>query len=353
MVCTGPVTTGARRTTAYAPGRVNVIGDHTDYMGGFVMPMAIDLGTTVTVEHGGATISLRSATEDSPAVVPLGLADPSRTEPAWARFVAGVVAELRPDVGAHGTVATTLPVGAGLASSAALEVAVALALGFDGPPVELAQLCRQAEQRASGVPCGIMDQLASAAGVERSLLLIDCRELSVTSVLLPDGVAVVGVHSGQSRTLAGSAYADRRAECEAAELQIGPLRDAELADVARMHDPLLRRRARHVVTENGRVHAFAAALAAGDLAGAGRLMAQSHASLRDDFEVSTPALDGLAASLAALDGVFGARMTGGGFGGVVVALVREAAVGEVAAAVKGRQWWRFTPSGGATVTVTG
>jgi len=342
--------TSPRRTTAYAPGRVNVIGDHTDYTGGFVLPMAIDLGTTVTVERDGTSVHLRSDVERSPASVPLDIADPFRAEPAWARYVAGIVAEVQPHVGARGTVHTTLPVGAGLGSSAALEVAVALALGFDGAPLDLARLCRRAEERASGVPCGIMDQLASIAGVRGSLLLIDCRALSVTPTPLPEGAAVLGVHSGQARTLAGSAYADRREECEAAEAEIGPLRDASPRDVDAVHEPLLRRRARHVVTENARVLAFAGALARGDLVGAGLLMVESHASLRDDFEVSTPAVDELVSALTTIDGVLGARMTGGGFGGVVVALVREDAIGSVGASVGNRRWWRFVPSGGAVVS---
>ena len=326
--------------TAYAPGRVNVIGDHTDYTGGLVLPMAIDLGTTVRVERTGTTVTLRSGDEGEPAVVELDVARPEAAEPAWARYVAGVVAELQPTVGAVGTVSTTLPIGAGLSSSAALEVGVALALGFDGTPLALAQLCQRAEQRASGVPCGIMDQLASAAGVEGALLLIDCRSLTVTPHVLGENLAVSAVHSGQERTLAGSAYADRRAECEAAEREIGPLRDATLADVAALRDDLLRRRARHVVTENARVTAFVEALSVEDAAAAGVLMLESHASLRDDFEVSTPVLDALVERLATTAGVFGARLTGGGFGGAVVALT------EPVVDVGG---WRLRPSAGASV----
>jgi len=251
--------------------------------------------------------------------------------------VAGVVAEVRPDEGATGTVATTLPVGAGLSSSAALEVAVALALGFTGPPVELAQVCQRAEHAASGVPSGIMDQLASAAGVAGSALLIDCTTLERTPVPLPTDVEVVVVHSGEARALAGSAYAERRRQCEAAEEVIGPLPSAPLDAVAAIDDPVVRRRARHVVTENARVRQAAAALAAGDPAAAGRAMVASHASLRDDFEVSTPALDRLVAELAATPGVFGARLTGAGFGGCAVALTRPGAVdrGWVVRAVDG------------------
>ncbi len=314
------------RVRAFAPGRVNLIGDHTDTTGGLVLPMAIHLGTTVDVERGGDAVRLRSATEDEPAEIPLDVADAAAASPAWARYVAGVVAELRPPVGAVGTVATTLPVGAGLSSSAALEVAVALALGFAGPPVALAQACQRAEHAASGVPSGIMDQLASVAGVAGAALLIDCTTLERTPVPVPAGVEVVVVHSGEARTLAGSAYAERRRECEAAEVEVGPLRSAPLDALDAIADPVVRRRARHVVTENARVREAAAALAAGDPRTAGRAMAASHTSLRDDFEVSTPALDRLVGELAATPGVFGARLTGAGFGGCAVALTRPGAV---------------------------
>ncbi|MDQ1395613.1 MAG: galactokinase [Acidimicrobiaceae bacterium] len=306
-------------TVAFAPGRVNLIGDHTDYTGGLVLPMAIELGTTVTLMRGGNVVELRSV-----AAVDRG----------WTRYVNGVVAELGVSFGATGTVTTDLPIGAGLSSSAALEVAVALALGFEGPKLELAQLCQRAEQRASGVPCGIMDQLASVEGVEGSALLIDCSSLSVTPVPLPDDVAVVVIHSGQERALAGSAYAERRAQCEAAEALIGPFRSASLADAESIADPVLRRRARHVITENARVRQFVGASAPV----AGRLMTSSHASLRDDFEVSTPVLDALVDRLVSTPGVYGARLTGARFGGCVVALTPPGAL---------KEGWTFKPSAGA------
>ena len=330
----------AGRIRAHAPGRVNLIGDHTDYTGGFVLPMAVEWGTTVEVQRGGRRVELVSDTEPQPAVVDLPVADPAAVDPPWARYVAGVVAVMEPEVGATGTVHTTLPVGGGLSSSAALEVAVALALGFDGGPVELAQACQRAENLASGVPSGVMDQLASAAGIPGHALLIDCTTLDITGVALPPGIDVVVADSGQSRTLAGSAYAERRAQCEAAEKVVGPLRQASVEDLAAIDDEVLRRRARHVVTENRRVLDFARCLAAGDLAGAGRLMAASHASLRDDFEVSSPALDRVVERLSATPGVHGARLTGGGFGGCAVALA------DAGAAAEG---WRLHPSGGATV----
>jgi galactokinase len=318
---------------------VNLIGDHTDYTGGLVLPMAIDRATTVELERGGDVVELRSSAESVPARVPLDVADPAAVTPAWGRYAAGVVAELRPATGGRGHVTTTLPVGAGLSSSAALEVAIALALGFTGTPVALARTCQRAEHRASGVPSGVMDQLASAAGVAGSALLIDCASLAITPIAIPGDVSVVVVHSGQPRTLAGSPYADRRAACHAAEQRIGPLRHASLETVEGLDDPVLRRRARHVVTENARVEAAAAALARGDLVTAGRLMVESHASLRDDFEVSTPALDQLVAGLVATPGVFGARLTGAGFGGCAVALVAPGAD------VEGE---RVRPAAGAT-----
>jgi galactokinase len=315
--------------TATAPGRVNLIGDHTDTTGGLVLPMAVHLATTVSGRRGGDHVSLRSADEPEPAAVPLDVIDPAGLAPDWARYVAGVVAELGPTVGFTGEVVTTLPVGAGLSSSAALEVAVALALGFEGTPLELARLAQRAEQRASGVPCGIMDQLTSAAGSTGHALLIDCHALAIEPVPLPEAVEVRVVHSGESRRLAGSAYGERRAALQAAEEVVGPLRRiADPVQLDRLDDPVLVRRARHVVTENARVRTVAAALRAGDLVTAGGAMAASHASLRDDFEVSTPALDALVDRLGAITGVHGVRLTGAGFGGCVVALTEPHALAE-------------------------
>lgn len=329
---------------ARAPGRVNLIGDHTDHTGGLVLPMAIDLATTVEIELGGDVVVLHSAIESEPAVVPLDSTDPSSIRPGWARYVAAVVAAVDPTTGGTGTVATTLPVGAGLSSSAALEVAVALALGFDGTALELAQLGQRAEQTASGVPCGIMDQLASAAGVAGHALRIDCTTLEVRPVPMPPDVDVLVVHSGEARSLAGSAYAERAEACQRAEALIGPLRTASLADVAAIGDPVVRRRARHVVTENARVDDLVAALAAGDRTGLAEVMAASHASLRDDFDVSTAALDATVDQLVGTSGVIGARLTGAGFGGCAVALAEAGAP-----LPEGRQAWRVQASDGASV----
>ena len=336
------------RVRARAPGRVNLIGDHTDYTGGLVLPMAVDLGTTVVLARGGRVVDLESREERSRAVVAIDATDAEGVVPDWARYVAGVVAVLRPAEGGTGTVQTELPLGAGLSSSAALELALALALGFRGPVVELALACQRAERIATGTPTGIMDQLVCAAGVAGHALLIDCSSLAMEPVALPGGVSVLAAHSGERRSVGTSAYADRRRDCIAAEELIGPLRSATLADVVRLEDPVLRRRARHVVTENARVRDFAACLRTLDLRGAGQLMLDSHASLRDDFEVSTPALDALVERLTRLPGVHGARLTGAGFGGCVVALVDEDARGEVEHGSGARGWWlRAAP--GATV----
>ena len=303
---------------AYAPGRVNLIGDHTDYAGGLVLPFAIDLGTTVVYrpDPAATTVTLTSASESEPAVVPLDDPIGAASGGAWTRYIAGVVSEVTPPHGGTGEVTTTLPIGAGLSSSAAIEVATALALGFDGEPLELARACQRAEQRAAGVPSGLMDQLASAAGVDGHALLIDFSAVTVTPMPVPGDVQVVVIHSGQERTLAGSGYATRRAELEAG-------------------DP---RRVRHVDSENQRVRDAAEALAAGDVETVGRLMVESHVSLRDDYEVSTPVLDALVERLLAVDGVLGARLTGAGFGGCVVALTRPDVLDE---------GWVVRPSAGA------
>jgi galactokinase len=330
--------------TARAPGRVNLIGDHTDYTGGLVLPMAIDRWTAIRGERGGGEVILRSESEPEIARLPLEVADPQSVTPSWARYVAGVIAELRPAMGFVGDVTTTIPIGAGLSSSAALEVAIAVALGWSGDMLDLARLCQRAEQRASGVPCGIMDQLICAEGSPGGALLIDCDDLTGRKVIvpLPADVEVVVVHSGESRSLAGSSYADRVRECAAAEAVIGPLRAATVGDVIRIEETVVRARARHVVTENARVRAFAAALEAHDLDTAGQIMDASHASLRDDYEVSTPTLDALTETLRSRPGVHGARLTGAGFGGCVVALCAVGAVRDLG--------WVVRPTIGASVT---
>ena len=283
-----------------APGRVNLIGDHTDYTGGMVLPMTIDRWTEIRAIPA-ETISLRSDDEPHLAELPLEIDDPQSVEPHWARYIAGVVAEMQPYVGLTGTIATDIPIGAGLSSSAALELAAALALGFEGDPLSLAQLCRRAEIRASGVPCGIMDQLIIAAGRAGHALLIDCGDVTIEPVKIPDDVEVV-VQFVAQRALVSSAYARRVAECEAAEAAIGPLRTATLGDTLSIADETIRSRAQHVISENQRVRDFADALNSGALDAAGSLMVASHASLRDLYHTSTPVMDAAVEQLNAQPG---------------------------------------------------
>jgi len=310
------------------------MGDHTDYNEGFVLPVAIDLECIVTAEpRSDGRISIASMGEVAELAAD-GSLDPRTARPEWARYVAGVARALdrrgRPSVGIDASVQSTVPAGSGLSSSAALEVAVALALvdaaDFALEGLDLALACQESEHLATGVPSGIMDQLASIAGVAGSALQIYCRSLTVETVVLPATVAILAVHSGIPRTLENSAYADRRAACEAAARRLGvpTLRDASLEQVR--DDPV----ARHVVSESLRVLATAEALRRGNLDLVGRLLTESHASLRDDFHVSTPELDILVEELEHA-GAYGARLTGAGFGGAVVALAAAEQADAIAA----------------------
>ncbi len=301
-----------------APGRVNLIGEHTDYTGGLVFPIAIDRWTEVI---GQRSDRLQVSSDDGEGDIDLALADchDPGSIAGWGRYVAAVADEVGNGNGLAAHVTTTIPVGAGLSSSAALEMAIGLALGFDGSAQQLAELGRRAEHRATGVPTGIMDQLCIAAAKDAHATLIDCRSLAITHVPIPTDVDIV-VRFIAHRTLQGSAYADRVHECATAEALIGPLRDATVADLTGIDDDVVRRRARHAITENLRVLDFAAALAAGDYSAAGEVMTRGHQSLRHDYETSTAVMDAAVAELTATPGVYGARMTGGGFGGCVVAL---------------------------------
>ena len=333
---------------AIAPGRVNIIGDHTDYTGGLVLPMTIDRGTVIEGQRGGDTVALTSADERDPAVVPLDVVDPFTVSPQWGRYVAGVVAEMRPQRGFKGRVTTTIPSGAGLSSSAALEVAVGLVLGFTGTPTKLALMAQRAEQVASGVPCGIMDQLSIAAGSELGPTLIDCHSLSIDVVPFPEDLDIV-VAYGHHRTLLGSEYATRVKECAEAEAIIGPLRLATPSDTSQILDAVVRSRARHVIGENQRVRDFIAAIRANARAAAGRLMVESHNSLRDDYATSTTQMDALVRDLCERKGVWGARMTGGGFGGCAVALAERGAIKTDEAS----KVWVVRPAKGAHVVHAG
>ena len=303
--------------------------------------MAVENGITIDGRRDGPAIDLVSDGQPGRLRLPLPFGtDPAAVQPAWGRYVAGVAQILKAADGFTGHMSSTLPAGSGLSSSAAVEVAVAAALRFDGSPEALARAAQEAEHVASGVPCGIMDQLASVRGVAGHALLIDCRTLEVIEVPVPDDAEIRIIPSGQARALAESEYAERRLACEAAARLIGPLRDAQTADVESIVDPTLRARARHVVTENLRVLDFAAALTAGDLDGCGRLMAESHGSLARDFEVSTDRLDQLVSELNDHPDVYGARLTGAGFGGCAVALCRPGRV---------QPGWAVRPGPGAWI----
>lgn len=340
----------------HAPGRANLIGEHTDHTDGLVLPAAIDRGITLTGDLGGDRIRLTS--DGAEEVVDLA-ADGSETPAGgFGRFVAAVAAELdlvgRSPVGVTGSITSDLPQGAGLSSSAALEVVVATALceaaGFALEPLDLAALCRAAEHRAVGVPSGIMDQAASILGLAGHGVLLDCGTLEHRLVALPGGHLVLILDSGVRRRLESSGYGQRTQELGAALHVLGGRRPADVdpAELPALLPELASvpgRRLRHVVTENARVRQAAAAFEAGDLARIGAIFAAGHASLRDDFEVSIPELDALV-ELAVDAGAAAARMTGGGFGGAAIALVAEDRAAEVGGVVMAGYRQRFPRSEG-------
>ncbi|MBQ0959761.1 galactokinase [Ideonella sp. 4Y11] len=340
------------QTLVQAPGRVNLIGEHTDYNDGFVLPCAIDFHTVVAIgprRDGRVRViaaDLNHAGDEFTLGETIAHAGPRS---AWADYVRGAVQmavrEGLPLAGANLAIAGDVPQGAGLSSSAALEVAVLQALKslLDSPvpsPTRLAQLAQAAENDYVGCQCGIMDQLISACGRADHALLIDCRSLEARPAPLPDDMAVMIVHSRVRRGLVESAYNERRQQCEQAARHLGVshLRDASLTQLvaAGWHlDDVVFRRARHVITENARTLAAHEALTRGDLVTMGRLMAESHVSMRDDFEITVPAIDDLVTLLQAEIGPQGgARMTGGGFGGCCVALMPTDQTERVAAAVE-------------------
>lgn len=340
-----------------APGRANLIGEHTDHTDGMVLPAAIDRAVTLSAEPGGTRVVLRSS--DAAGKVDVA-ADGSEGSAGWGRFVAAVAAELdavgRAPVGLRGQLSSDLPQGAGLSSSAALEVVVALALsaasGFEIEPLELAALCRRAEHRAVGVPSGIMDQAASILGRADHAVLLDCGTLEHRTVPLPSDHLLLVIDSGVRRQLEASGYATRTRELAAALPVLDGRRPidvalAELPALLERLDEVPARRLRHVVTENHRVLAVEAALLAGEIDVLGELFDAGHTSLRDDFEVSVPELDTLV-ELTREAGATAARMTGGGFGGAIIALVPAATADEVAASVADR-YRRAHPAREATV----
>ena len=336
-----------------APGRVNLIGEHTDYNEGFVLPAAIDLEIRIAyLPTDERRVELtRLDTGDREA---FDLDRDRAKNGSWLDYVAGTAWALTeaglPLTGLRGVVASTLPTSAGLSSSAAIELASAWAMLDDGAAdvdrFELARRCQRAENGYVGVMGGLMDQFAESCGVAGSALFLDCRSTEWRPVPLPPELDLVVLHTGSRRSLTRSEYNVRRSQCEAAVAalarsnpSIHSLRDVTPEALAAAEDvlePVQFRRARHIVSENARVGATVEALEAGDLDAVGRLFAAGHASLRDDYDVSSPELDAMVEIAVAVPGVVAARMTGAGFGGCTVNLVRPDAVEALASAVRQR-----------------
>ncbi len=335
-----------------APGRVNLIGDHTDYTSGLVLPIAIDRALWVAAHITDEPIvEVHSAHFDQSVRIALGDVAADHTAP-WSSYVVGVITLLlRQGIALRGVqlwIGGDLAPGAGLASSAALEVGVALAMLHSADvkrsPVALATLCREAEQEFAQSPCGIMDQLCCTSARAGHALLIDCRSMTTQQIPLNlDNAVVAVIDSGVQHSISGSEYAARRRECSAAlatiqsiDPSVRSLRDVtedRIASCAEHLDDTLVQRIRHVATENARVAQAAGALQDGDVQTFGRLMTESHASLRDDFEVSCEELDAIVSTAAGTDGIYGARLTGGGFGGCVIALASTDAVEALESAI--------------------
>jgi galactokinase len=336
---------------ARAPGRVTLIGDHTDYNQGLSLPMAIDLATEASFapKAGSFLIGVTSDQYPEPWEFPLG---GTATDPPQAALAAALVALAQPPSGGALRVTSTIPVGAGLSSSAAFSVAVLLALGLSGDALDLARLCQSAEG-AAGSPVGLLDPLSIVGAQAGHALSIDFASLESHQVPVPEGAAFIVVHCGTGRELGASGYAERRAECERASNLIGrPLGLCQLGDLSVLPEPVLRRRARHVITECARVREVERLLGRSNLTAIGAVMTDGHRSLAEDFKVSIPALDELVDRLVEMPGVYGARMTGGGFGGCVIALCAPdspALDPDVHAPLSA---WRVSPAGGAEVRGT-
>ncbi|MCY4020782.1 MAG: galactokinase [Chloroflexi bacterium] len=329
-----------------APGRVNLIGEHTDYNDGFVFPMAIERATFIALRPraDNKVVAISLDMDNRRAFALDDLQRPTETE--WIDYLIGVAWSLQErgyDLrGWEGVVSGDVPIGSGLSSSAALELATARAFyevsGFAWDAAAMALACQAAENEWLGVKCGIMDQMISAAGVADRALLIDCRSLETASAPLPPDTVVVILDTNTRRGLVDSAYNERREQCEAAARHFGvsALRDVAGETFARREQelaPLMRARARHVISENERTLRARDAMNAGDAVTLGQLMIASHISLRDDFAVSSPALDAIVACANAQDSCYGARMTGAGFGGCAVALVKADQVEQFVARV--------------------
>lgn len=329
---------------ARAPGRVNLIGEHTDYNDGFVLPMALPYDTVIAFRpRPDTTVDVASAGFGEAS---FDLASDPQTTRTWARYIHGMghllLGDAVPVAGWDGCIDTDIPAGASLSSSAALEVATGIACAAAGGEVELgtemlARTGQRVENEVFGFPSGIMDQLASAGSTDGHASLIDCRDLSVRQVALPDTVAIVIMDTGTRRELVESEYADRQATCirVAAELGVAALRDATIDDVGRLDqaDDVGCRRATHVIQENARTLRAVDAARIGDMAALGELLDASHASLRDLYDVSGPALDAITDIAQRHPACLGARMTGGGFAGGAVALVEADRVDDFCADV--------------------
>jgi len=332
--------------TGIAPGRVNLIGEHTDYNQGWVLPIAIDRYTVLAAAPGGVPEEIRvvsAALGEQAALSSRGSA--GRHPQAWMRYVEGIVAEYRGlDVicpALDMVIVSSVPLGSGLSSSAALELALAHVIEAAteqtaSPEARIAASIR-AERAFAGVPCGVMDQTVAERARAGCALLLDCQDNTFSHVpFFGPQVSLLVIHSGITHELASGAYATRRAECEVAAEKMGlsSLRSLTTAHLKALEvEATLSKRARHVMTENARVRAMVAALTAGDYCAAGALMSESHESLRDDFAVSCDAVDHLVTLAEEEEGVLGARMTGGGFGGCVIALVRSEWVDTAATAI--------------------
>lgn len=327
-----------------APGRVNLIGEHTDYNEGFCLPMALPFDTVVvaSASSDAEAVTIRSEGFGSQTV---RVGEPGHEIAKWSRQIAGVLWHLHAagiDAGGwNGCVATDIPTGASLSSSAAIEVAVALVVlernELSWSPLDIAKVGQIVESEVVGIGTGIMDQYISAGAIDGHVGLLDCESLTLQAVPLPSGVSIAVMDTGTRRTLADAAYDERRANCEAAAAAIGvsSLRHATLADVDSLPATatLERARAKHVVSENERTLAAVEAMSSNEVELLGSLMNQSHTSLRDDFDVSSPALDLIVEVAQAAPGCLGARMTGGGFAGCAVALVRNDSLEEFSDAV--------------------
>ena len=344
-------------TVVQAPGRVNLIGEHTDYNDGYVLPCAINYQTVISCHKRSDNIIRIIALDYHHQQDEFSLDKPIEKHPnyQWANYVRGVVKHLKKYAdnihGADFVISGNVPQGAGLSSSASLEVAVGkmfqvlYQLPLDG--TKLALIGQEAENQFVGCNCGIMDQLISALGEAQHALLIDCRTLGTHPVSIPDDLAVVIINSNIKRGLVDSQYNTRREQCEAAAEALGvrALRDASLAELEVIEstlDPVVFKRARHVITENERTLLASHALEVRDYKLLSLLMAQSHKSMRDDFEITVPAIDYLVEIVHKVIGdEGGVRMTGGGFGGCVVALVPKDKVDDVKAVVHNHYQQKF------------